>query len=158
MAKTALPKPRGQRYFEDYPVGEVFEFGPIDVEEEEVLAFARRYDPQPMHIDPEFAAKGPFGGIIASGWHTLSLMMRLMVENYSSSVAGLASPGVDEVRWSKPVRPGDRLTLRITIREAKPSRSKPDRGVIFSLAEAVNQHGEVVASFQGMNLILKRPA
>lgn len=157
MVKTALPTPRDQRYFEDYPVGEVFEFGPIEVEEDEVRDFATRFDPQPMHIDPDFAARGPFGGIIASGWHTLSLMMRLMVENYSSTVAGLASPGVDEVRWTRPVRPGDRLTLRMTIREARPSRSKPDRGVIFSLAEAVNQDGEVVASFKGMNLILKRP-
>lgn len=158
MPKSALPTPKDQRYFEDYPVGEVFEFGPIDVEEEEVLAFASRYDPQPMHIDREFAANGPFGGLIASGWHTLSLMMRLMVDHYSSTVGGLASPGVDEVRWTRPVRPGDRLTLRATVLEAIPSRSKPDRGVIRSLMEAVNQHGEVVASFKGMNLILKRPA
>lgn len=156
MIQTALPTPRDQRYFEDYPVGEVFEFGPIEVDEEEVLAFATRYDPQPMHIDPQFAAKGPFGGLIASGWHTLSLMMRLMVDNYSSTNAGLASPGVDEVRWTRPVRPGDRLTLRATVLEAIPSRSKPDRGVIRSLMEAVNQNGEVVASFKGMNLITRR--
>lgn len=157
MPKSALPTPADQRYFEDYPVGEVFEFGPIEVEEEELIAFARRYDPQAMHIDPEAAARGPFGGLIASGWQTIGLMMRLMVDNYQSTVAGLASPGVDEVRWLQPVRPGDRLTLRVTVLEARPSRSKPDRGVIFALMEAVNQHREVVASFKGMNLILKRP-
>lgn len=157
MPHSELPTPRDQRYFEDYPVGEVFEFGPIEVDKEEVLTFATRYDPQPMHIDPEFAANGPFGGLIASGWHTLSLMMRLMVDHYSSANAGLASPGVDEVRWTRPVRPGDSLTLRTTVMEAIPSRSKPDRGVIRALMEAVNQNGEVVASFKGMNLILKRP-
>jgi len=110
-----------------------------------------------MHTDPEAAAAGPFQGLIASGWHTLSLMMRLMVDNYVSTVAGLASPGVDEVRWHKPVRPGDRLSMRATVLEARPSRSKPDRGLIYSLMEGVNQHGEVVASFKGMGLILKRP-
>ncbi|MCH2556475.1 MAG: MaoC family dehydratase [Alcanivorax sp.] len=158
MAVTTFAVPQSDRYFEDYPEGAVYEFGPIEVEEEEVLSFARRFDPQAMHTDPEAAAAGPFGGLIASGWHTLSLMMRLMVDHYVSKVAGLASPGVDEVRWLRPVRPGDRLTLRATVLEARPSRSKADRGVIFALMESVNQDGEVVASFKGMNLILKRPA
>ncbi|GAA5132232.1 MaoC family dehydratase [Alloalcanivorax gelatiniphagus] len=158
MAVTTFAVPQSDRYFEDYPEGAVYEFGPIEVDEEELLSFARRFDPQPMHIDPEAAAAGPFGGLIASGWHTLSLMMRLMVDHYVSEVAGLASPGVDEVRWLRPVRPGDRLTLRATVLEARPSRSKADRGVIFALMESVNQDGQVVASFKGMNLILKRPA
>lgn len=158
MAVTTFAVPQSDRYFEDYPEGAVYEFGPIEVDEEELLSFARRFDPQPMHIDPEAAAAGPFGGLIASGWHTLSLMMRLMVDHYVSQVAGLASPGVDEVRWLRPVRPGDRLTLRATVLEARPSRSKTDRGVIFALMESVNQDGLVVASFKGMNLILKRPA
>ncbi|MBM7332193.1 MAG: MaoC family dehydratase [Alcanivorax sp.] len=158
MAVTTFAVPQSDRYFEDYPEGAVYEFGPIEVEEEEVLSFARRFDPQAMHIDPEAAAAGPFGGLIASGWHTLSLMMRLMVDHYVSKVAGLASPGVDEVRWLRPVRPGDRLTLRATVLEARPSRSKADRGVIFALMESINQDGEVVASFKGMNLIRKRPA
>jgi len=152
-----MPTARDDRYFEDYPVGAVYEFGPIEVEEAEVLAFATRFDPQAMHIDPVAAAAGPFEGLIASGWHTLSLMMRLMADHYLSTVAGLASPGVDEVRWVRPVRPGDRLTLRTTVLEARPSRSKPDRGVVFGLMEGVNQNGEVVASYRGMNLILKRP-
>lgn len=158
MTVTTFAVPQSDRYFEDYPEGAVYEFGPIEVEEEEVLSFARRFDPQAMHIDPEAAAAGPFGGLIASGWHTLSLMMRLMVDHYVSKVAGLASPGVDEVRWLRPVRPGDRLTLRATVLEARPSRSKADRGVIFALMESINQDGEVVASFKGMNLIRKRPA
>ena len=155
--QSVMPTARDDRYFEDYPVGAVYEFGPIEVEEAEVVAFASRFDPQAMHIDPAAAAAGPFKGLIASGWHTLSLMMRLMVDNYLSTVAGLASPGVDEVRWVRPVRPGDRLTLRTTVLEARPSRSKPDRGVVFGLMEGVNQNGEVVASYRGMNLILKRP-
>ena len=155
--QSVMPTARDDRYFEDYPVGAVYEFGPIEVEEAEVLAFATRFDPQAMHIDPVAAAAGPFEGLIASGWHTLSLMMRLMADHYLSTVAGLASPGVDEVRWVRPVRPGDRLTLRTTVLEARPSRSKPDRGVVFGLMEGVNQNGEVVASYRGMNLILKRP-
>ncbi|KAF0808446.1 dehydratase [Alcanivorax xiamenensis] len=158
MTITNFSKPQDDRYFEDYLVGTTYDLGSIDVEEEEVLSFARRFDPQKMHTDPEAAAAGPFQGLIASGWHTLSLMMRLMVDNYVSTVAGLASPGVDEVRWHKPVRPGDRLSMRATVLEARPSRSKPDRGLIYSLMEGVNQHGEVVASFKGMGLILKRPA
>ncbi|WP_421722252.1 MaoC family dehydratase [Alloalcanivorax xenomutans] len=157
MTITNFSKPQHDRYFEDYQAGTTYDLGSIEVEEEEVLSFARRFDPQKMHTDPEAAAAGPFQGLIASGWHTLSLMMRLMVDNYVSTVAGLASPGVDEVRWHKPVRPGDRLSMRATVLEARPSRSKPDRGLIYSLMEGVNQHGEVVASFKGMGLILKRP-
>ncbi len=156
MTITNFSKPQDDRYFEDYQVGTTYDLGSIEVEEEEVLSFARRFDPQKMHTDPEAAAAGPFQGLIASGWHTLSLMMRLMVDNYVSTVAGLASPGVDEVRWHKPVRPGDRLSMRATVLEARPSRSKPDRGLIYSLMEGVNQHGDVVASFKGMGLILKR--
>ncbi|AFT72702.1 Putative dehydratase, MaoC-like domain protein [Alloalcanivorax dieselolei B5] len=157
MTITNFSKPQDDRYFEDYQVGTTYDLGSIAVEEEEVLSFARRFDPQKMHTDPEAAAAGPFQGLIASGWHTLSLMMRLMVDNYVSTVAGLASPGVDEVRWHKPVRPGDKLSMRATVLEARPSRSKPDRGLIYSLMEGVNQHGDVVASFKGMGLILKRP-
>ncbi|MCU5780984.1 dehydratase [Alcanivorax balearicus MACL04] len=156
MTITNFSRPQDDRYFEDYQVGTTYDLGSIEVEEEEVLSFARRFDPQKMHTDPEAAAAGPFQGLIASGWHTLSLMMRLMVDNYVSTVAGLASPGVDEVRWHKPVRPGDRLSMRATVLEARPSRSKPDRGLIYSLMEGVNQHGDVVASFKGMGLILKR--
>jgi acyl dehydratase len=143
--------PSNQRYFEDYVQGEVFEFGPIAVDEAEIIAFAQRFDPQTMHTSPKEAAQGPFKGLIASGWHTIGLMMRLFVDHYLSSVASLASPG-----WPRPVRPGDQLRVRISILEARPSRSKPDRGMIRSLIEGLNQNGEVVASFSAMNLLLRR--
>lgn len=152
-----LPTPIEDRYFEDYPVGAVLEFGTIAVEQDEILAFAQRFDPQTIHIDPRAAANGPFKGLIASGWHTVSMMMRLYVDNYLSDVASLASPGVDELRWVKPVRPGDRLRIRVSILEAVPSRSKPDRGLLRSFVEALNQDGDVVASFRAMNLLARRP-
>jgi acyl dehydratase len=145
------------RYFEDYVEGAVFEFGPIAVEETELIAFAKRFDPQSIHTDPEAAARGPFNGLIASGWHTIGLLMRLFVEHYLTAVASLASPGVDELRWTKPVRPGDRLKLRVTVSETRRSRSKPDRGLVHSFCEGINQHGEVVTTFKAMNLIGLRP-
>jgi len=146
------------RYFEDYVQGDVFEFGPIAVDEDEVVAFAKRFDPQSIHTDPEAAARGPFKGLIASGWHTIGLLMRLFVGHYLTAVASLASPGVDEVRWTKPVRPGDQLKLRVTVSQTRLSRSKPDRGLVHSFCEGINQDGEVVVSFKAMNLIGVRPA
>ena len=157
MSLSKFATPRDARYFEDYAAGAKFEYGPIAVEEAEVISFATRFDPQTIHIDPEGAARGPFKGLIASGWHTVSLMARLFVENYVSAVASLASPGVDEVRWLRPVRPGDELMLRVTILEARPSQTKPDRGIVVSLLEAINQSGDVVASLKAMNLFGKRP-
>ncbi|MGO9007206.1 MAG: MaoC family dehydratase [Beijerinckiaceae bacterium] len=148
--------PREQRYFEDYVAGAKFEYGPVSVDETEIIAFAKRYDPQTMHVDPQAAARGPFKGLIASGWQTMSLMMRLFVDHYLSAVASLGSPGVDEVRWLRPVRPGDQLMLRVSVLETKPSRSKPDRGMVVSLLEAVNQSGDVVASLKAMNLLAAR--
>jgi acyl dehydratase len=148
--------PIDDRYFEDYAEGSVFEYGPIAVEEAEIISFAKRYDPQTMHIDPVKAAQGPFRGLIASGWHTTGLMMRLFVEHFLSAVASLASPGVDQVRWLRPVRPGDQLKLRVSVLEVKPSRTKPDRGMVVSLLEGINQNGEVVSSLKAMNLLSKR--
>jgi acyl dehydratase len=109
-----------------------------------------------MHTDPVKAAAGPHKGLIASGWHTSALMMKLFVENFLSKVANLPSPGVDEVRWLKPVRPGDQLVLRVTIVETRPSRSKPDRGMIFCRLEAISQDGMVVCTMRTMNMMLKR--
>jgi acyl dehydratase len=145
--------PPDDRYFEDYVPGAVFEFGPIEVEEQELIAFAQRFDPQFIHTDPEAAARGPFNGLIASGWHTVGLLMRLYVQHYLTAVASLASPGVDEVRWTRPVRPGDRLTLRVTVTETRRSRTKPDRGLVHSYLEGINQDGEVVATLKAMNLV-----
>ncbi len=156
MTISTFAAPIEDRYFEDYTEGAVFEYGPILVEEAEIISFAKRFDPQTMHIDPAKAAQGPFHGLIASGWHTVGLMMRLFVDNYLSSVASLASPGVDETRWHRPVRPGDQLQLRVSVLESRPSRSKPDRGMVVSLLEAFNQTGEVVCSLKAMNLLAKR--
>jgi acyl dehydratase len=150
--------PPAERYFEDYHVGMVDEFGEVHVTGEEIVEFARRYDPQTMHIDPEAAAKGPFGGLIASGWHTAAMIMRLFVENYLSKVATLPAPGIDELRWTRPVRPGDRLRVRVTVTEARRSQSKPDRGMVRSLVEVLNQNGEVVMTQRPMNLMRCRTA
>jgi acyl dehydratase len=143
----------GPRYFEDYFVGALHEFGSITVEEDEVTSFARRFDPQPFHTDPEAAKESIFGGLIASGWHTASLMMRLVVDNYLDATTSLGSPGVDELRWLKPVRPGDVLSVRATVLEAIRSRSKPDRGLVRTRVEMLNQHGEVVMTLKAMNLM-----
>ena len=147
-----------ERYFEDYQVGMVDEFGEVLVTAEEIVEFARRYDPQTMHVDADAAATGPFGGLIASGWHTGSLTMRLFVDHYLSKVATLPSPGIDELRWVRPVRPGDTLRMRVTVVEARRSKSKPDRGIVRSLVEVLNQNGEVVMSQRPMNLMLCRDA
>ena len=145
------------RYFEDYLEGDVHRFGPIAVETDEVVSFAKRFDPQTMHTDPEAAKHTPFGGLIASGWHTAALMMRLYVEHYLTHVASLASPGVDELRWLKPVRPGDMLSVRVTVLKAVPSKSKPDRGAVTSFVEVINQAGEVAMTLKVVNFIAKRP-
>jgi acyl dehydratase len=150
--------PPAERYFEDYRVGLVSEFGEVVVTAEEIVEFARRYDPQPMHIDPVSASQGPFGGLIASGWHTAALVMQLVVANYLSRVATLPSPGIDELRWVRLVRPGDRLRVRSTVMEANRSRSKPDRGMVRSLVEVLNQNDELVMSFRPMNLMRCRSA
>jgi len=136
--------------------GEVAEFGPIAIDKADVVAFARRYDPQPVHIDADAATAGPFGGLIASGWHTASLVMRVLVEHYLARGAALASPGVDELRWLQPVRPGDVLRVRVTVLEARRSRSKPDRGLVRTRIEALNQDDAVVMSMIAMNLFLCR--
>jgi acyl dehydratase len=147
--------PPTDRFFEDYTVGATYVCGSFTVTEAEIIAFASLYDPQVMHIDRDAAARGPFGGIIASGWHTVARAMRLVVENFLPH-DGLAAPGIDELRWPRPVRPGDTLTLHATVQEARRSRSKPDRGLLHSLLEVVNQNGEVVMSMKPMNLVRVR--
>ncbi len=146
-----------ERYFEDYVVGTSTEHGSVVVDEAEVLDFGRRFDPQPFHVDRDAAAAGPFGGLIASGWHTCALMMRLLAQQYLSPVSSLGSPGIDELRWLLPVRPGDQLTLRTTVEDARLSRSKPDRGIVRTRVELVNRAGDVVLRLSAMNLIRSRP-
>lgn len=151
-----LPASSTDRWFEDYPAGSVFEFGSVTLSAEDIVAFARHYDPQPMHVDPALAAAGPFGGLIASGWHTIGLMMRLFVERFLPA-DGLAAPGVDEVRWPRPVRPGDTLRVRVTVLTARRSQSKPDRGLVHSLVEVFNQDDALVLSMKPINLVRCRP-
>jgi acyl dehydratase len=145
--------PVDRRYFEDYVPGSVFEYGSITLSQDEIVEFARRFDPQSIHTDPLVAAKGPFGGLIASGWHTAAVMMRLFVDHYLSHVASMASPGIDELRWMRPVRPGDSLSIRVSVVEANRSRSKPDRGIVRSAIEVLNQDQEVVMSLKAMNIL-----
>ena len=147
---------RDARWFEDYVPGSAYEFGRYLVGEDELVDFARRYDPQPFHIDAEAAARSPYGGLITSGWHTCAIMMRMMVDHFVSSVASLGSPGVDEVRWIKPVRPGDTLRVRITVLEARVSRSKPDRGLVHSGIEVLNQDDVVVMTMKTLGFFLRR--
>lgn len=146
-----------ERWFEDYVVGETSEHGCVRVDEDEVVAFGQQYDPQPFHVDRQAAAAGPFGGLIASGWHTCALMMRLLTQDYLSPVSSLGSPGIDELRWIAPVRPGDELRLRTTVEQARPSSSKPDRGLVHTRVELVDQAGVVVLRLLAMNLVLRRP-
>jgi acyl dehydratase len=153
-----VPANREARYFEDYAPGAVYTAGEIAVTESEIIGFARRYDPQPMHTDPDAAAHGRFGGLIASGWHTGAMMMRLFADNFLSPASSLASPGLDELRWYLPVRPGDVLSLRVTILETRPSRKNPDQGVLRSLVEVLNQNGAVVMSLKPISLLRRRPA
>ncbi len=148
----------GPWYFEDYVLGATSECGSVSVDEAGIIAFAEEFDPQPFHVDPVAAAAGPFGGLIASGWHTAALVMRLLVDNYLSAASGLGSAGLDEIRWPYPVRPGDTLRVRATVVESRRSLSKPDRGIIKTLVEAVNQDGRTVMRATAINFLLVRPA
>lgn len=157
MELRTFPVPVAARYFEHYEIDATYEFGPAAVDESEIISFGRRFDPQPMHTDPRSAQAQIHGGVIASGWHTIGIIMRLLVDNYLSSVASFASPGVDEVRWLKPVRPDDMLRLRVSVLDRRQSRSKPDRGLVTSLVEGLNQHDDIVVSLKAINLIGVRP-
>ena len=147
----------GLSYFEDYALGTGYECGSVSVDQASIIAFAKEFDPQSFHVDPAAAAAGPFGGLIASGWHTAALVMRLLVENYLSEEASLGSAGLDELRWPYPVRPGDTLRARATVVESRRSLSKPDRGILKTLVEAVNQDGRTVMRATAINFMLVRP-
>src|SRR4029077_14529673 len=156
MSPANFAVPAEDRHFEDYLPGAVFECGHTPASEAEIIEFARRYDPQYMHVDAEAAARGRFGGLVASGWHTPAGTMRLGVEIFARKPASLASPGLDELRWLNPVRPGDVLRIRVTVVEATPSRSRSDRGLVRSLVETLNQDGGVVMTMKPMNIIRRR--
>ena len=144
-------------YLEDFEPGSVLTFGSRTVTQEEILDFARRWDPQPFHVDPEAAEHSIYGGLIASGWHTCAMTMRAMCDGYLLQSAGLGSPGLDEVRWLAPVRPGDTLTFTMEVLEVRPSSSKPHRGVMRSRWEAHNQDGTRVLSLIGLGMFRRRP-
>ena len=156
MSKSSFATSRDNRYFEDYVADSVHEFGPIAVDENEVLDFGKRFVPLSYHTDPDAAKKSIYGGLIASGWHTAALMMRLYTDNYLSRVANLGSPGCDELRWSKPVFPGDQLSIRVTVMETRRSDSKPDSGIVQSFTEVLNQKREVVMSVKMVNFVRSR--
>ena len=145
-------------HFEDMTVGRVFELGSTAVTEGEIVDFASRFDPQPFHIDPAAATDTIYGGIIASGWHSCSMLMRLMVDGMIGDSSSMGSPGMDEVRWPAPVRPGDTLTGTATIVGARRSASKPDRGIVEILNELRNQDDVVVVSMRGTGFYACRDA
>lgn len=144
-------------YFEDFHPGQVIELGTRTVTEAEILDFARQFDPQPFHVDRDAAAASHFGGIVASGWHTCSLLMRQIVDELLSRSVSHGSPGVDEIRWLKPVRPGDTLRMSMRVTEAIPSKSRPDRGVLKCEYQGVNQHGEAVVTMKTLGMFGRRP-
>jgi acyl dehydratase len=156
LSDTDFVTPVEDRYFEDYVPNAVYVYGSITMTREDILRFADEFDPQSIHNDPQAARQGPFSSLIASGWHTCSVTMRMYVDHYVSKVAGLASPGIDELRWVQPVRPGDSLSLRATVQDARVSRSKPDRGLVTTGIEVLNQRGQTVLTRSAMNLFLRR--
>ena len=145
------------RYLEDFEPGQEFALGSKTVTAEEIVEYARDYDPQPFHLDEDSAARTPFGGLVASGWQTGAIAMRLIVDNLLKDCASLGSPGLDRVQWLAPVRPGDTLTMTGVVREVIPSRSKPDRGVVMSRYEMRNQRGELVYAVEGAGMFGARP-
>ena len=146
-----------QRYFEDFFEGLTVDLGNVEFTAEGIIEFARAYDPQPMHTNPEAARESIYGGLIASGWHTAGAYMRLLVDSVIGQSESLGSPGIDSLRWLKPVRPGDTLSGRFTVLEAKVSRSRPDRGIVRSRGEMLNQDNEVVMQLEAANFFGCRP-
>jgi len=149
------------RYFEDFL--ELVDSAPVELGShaftiESIVDFARAYDPQTMHTDPELARGSIYGGLIASGWHTAAAYMRLLVDSVIGASASLGSPGIENLRWLKPVRPGDTLTARFTVLEARISNSRPDRGIVRSRGEMFNQDGDVVMQLEATNFFARRPA
>ena len=144
------------RYWEDFKVGEVEQIGGKRVDKEEVIAFARQYDPQPFHVDEAAAKRSMYGGLIASGWHTGAMVMRMMCDAYLLQSASVGSPGIDNLKWLKPVRPGDTIRAQRTTLETRVSKSKPDIGIVNNLWEVFNQDGEMVMSMQGYGMFRRR--
>ena len=147
-----------RQYFEDYAVGQVFNSGRVRVDREAILAFAREFDPQPYHLDEEAGRNSVFGGLVASGWHTAALTMRLLVDSEFRPAGGILGVGVDELSWPRPVRPGDELHVRSDVLEILPSKSRPDRGMIRVRNTTLNHNEEAVQIFTGKLIVPRRPA
>jgi acyl dehydratase len=146
-----------ERYLDDFEIGERFVGPGITVSEAQILDFALMYDPQPFHIDREAAAKSHFGGLIASGFQTLALGFRSFYQSGAINHSSIGSPGFDELRWLKPVRPGDTLHAEVEVESKRASKSKPDRGILRVAWEVKNQTGETVMTFTGLHLLRRRP-
>ncbi|MBM3355013.1 MAG: MaoC family dehydratase [Betaproteobacteria bacterium] len=149
---------QGKLYWEDFIPGDTMEMGSHTFTEAEIVAFARQFDPQPFHLDPAAAANSFFKGLVASGWHTCAIAMRLMVDGYLARSASLGSPGLDNLRWLAPVRAGDTISYRRIITAARPSASRPGVGLVHSRWEALNQRGDTVMTMEGWNMFGRRPA
>jgi acyl dehydratase len=143
--------------YENVEVGDVSEFGSYEMTQAEMIEFAEQYDPQPFHVDPEAAEDSPYGGLIASGWHTCAVTMRLLVQNQFQEGENLGSPGVDEVRWHEPVRPGDVLDVRIEVTNKRPLESDPRRGLVQSKIETRREDGTVVVSWKSNVFVPRDP-
>ncbi len=148
--ESHLP-PADDRYFEDYRTGVAYECGSFSVDEQEIIGFATRYDPQPMHTDPSVS-----GGVVASGWHSACLAMRLIADNFLSRVAGLPSPGVETIAWTRPIHPGELIRVTATVEKKRVSRSKPDRGILTTTFVARNSDGVAVMTFRASSFVLLR--
>lgn len=157
-AAPATPQKTVRWWWDDFTPGSVREFGSITVTREAVIAFARDFDPQPFHLDDAAAEASLFGRLSASGWHTCALAMRMMCDDYLLESSSLGSPGLDSLRWVKPVFPGDTLRMRFEVLESRPMTSRPDVGLVRSRWEVLNQHGEVVLTMEGWGMFRRRPA
>lgn len=148
---------RHHRYLDDFAPGERFATAGITLTEGQIIDFAMVYDPQPFHLDTHAAAQSPYGGLIASGFQTIALTFRLFIQTGIIAESSIGSPGIDELRWLAPVRPGDTLHAELEVLEVRPSRSKPDRGIVRMLYKTINQHGDTVASYIGNHLLKRAP-
>jgi acyl dehydratase len=146
------------RYFEDFAVGEIIECGSRTVSAEEIKTFAEQFDPQPFHLDEAAAKKGMFGTIVGSGWHSVCICMRLTVDAVFNDTANMGSPGVEKIRFIRPLFPGDTVAARIEVLDSAPSRSKPDRGRLTFRFTLSNQKHETIMDFEGMTIFGRRPS
>ncbi|MDF1554654.1 MAG: MaoC family dehydratase [Deferrisomatales bacterium] len=147
-----------EQYFEDFTVGDEFEAGPVAFAADEIIAFARQFDPQGFHTDPEFAREHFFGGLIASGWHVVTKTFRALVDAGFLRGGGMGSPGIDELRWKKPVRPGDELRVVLRVTKTRASETRADRGYVDLEFRALNQRDEAVTSYRVVEILRRRPA